>query len=400
MARRPPRRPRQLANLDLEAGAGVEKEEEEEGENSKTKAGGEDERVDDALCQDMRLPQRGIGKRPYAMDSELARAGTPERPMRRVVVSSPRRAGSSPKAAHSPKHPRTQKPADASRPIQEESSALPVAEETKAKVPTRHRRIVVNDTSYRILRKLGRGGSGRVYEVMAPDTRTWAFKAIPLAALDDRARRQIRNEVALLQSLRGMDRVVHLRDWCIDEAKNAIHIVMELGQIDLETIIRDHVEREEKLDAVFVGYYWREMLRSIAAIHALDVVHSDIKPANFVSIRGVLKIVDFGIAHSLPDDTVNIYVDHLSGTPNYMAPETVKVLSSSSSSDSEDVSTRSRVVKIGKPSDMWSLGCVLHLMVYGRQPFAHIRGMAPKLLAIADASGAAVELEHHARTGW
>lgn len=170
---------------------------------------------------------------------------------------------------------------------------------------------------------------------------------------------------------------------------------MELGQIDLENIIKDHMEREEKLDPVFVGYYWREMLRCIALIHSLDVVHSDIKPANFVSINGVLKIVDFGIAHGLPDDTINVYIDNLAGTPNYMAPETLKVLSRGSvpsKAATEPVS--SRLVRFGKPSDMWSLGCVLHLMVYGRQLFAHIRGLAPKLLAIADPSYE-IELESH-----
>ncbi|XWW98761.1 hypothetical protein V2A60_006763 [Cordyceps javanica] len=42
----------------------------------------------------------------------------------------------------------------------------------------------------------------RVYEVLAPDTRTWAFKAILLVALDESARPQAENEVALLQRLR------------------------------------------------------------------------------------------------------------------------------------------------------------------------------------------------------
>ncbi len=157
--------------------------------------------------------------------------------------------------------------------------------------------------------------------------------------------------------------------------------VMELGQIDLETIIKNQLERDEKLDPVFVGYYWREMLRCVAALHSHEIVHADIKPANFVLVRGVLKIVDFGIAHGLPDDTVNVYLEHRAGTPSYMAPETLHVLGSSSRSSS-------RVVRFGKPSDIWSLGCVLHLLVYGQTPFAHVRGLVAKMSAIAGVTAA------------
>lgn len=106
-------------------------------------------------------------------------------------------------------------------------------------------------------------------------------------------------------------------------------------------------------------------------------VHLDFKPANFILANGTLKIADFGISNALPDDTVNVYQEHQAGTPNYMAPETLKALSQVGSQP-----VTSRAFRFGNPSDLWSLGCIKHLIVYGRPTFGHIQGLAPKLMAI------------------
>ncbi|EGX93289.1 checkpoint protein kinase [Cordyceps militaris CM01] len=371
---RPPRRPQKQVTLDWQQDVLqrdlAEREEPRVGLHAMGHAqnnGGED-------YEHSRLPSRDNNRHQSVRElGNLSTEAAERPPMRRVVVSPWRRRRSPPQptAANELQPPPPPPPA-------------------LATAPTKHRRIVIGGISYRILRRLGRGGSGRVYEVMAPDTRTWAFKAIPLGALDDVAKRQVENEVALLHSLRGTDRVVALEDWCVDEAKNAIHIVMQLGQIDLEHIIMQR--GDTRLDPVFVGFYWREMLRCVAALHAHGIVHADIKPANFVSVDGVLKIVDFGIAHGLPDDTAHLYLEQLGGTPNYMAPETLRVLS-------RGEGCSRAVVRFGTPCDIWSLGCVLHRMVYGRPPFAHVAGgLAPKLLTIVDGA-APVELSAYGLGG-
>jgi serine/threonine-protein kinase TTK/MPS1 len=49
-----------------------------------------------------------------------------------------------------------------------------------------------------------------------------------------------------------------------------------------------------------------------------------LKPANFLFVKGCLKLIDFGIAKSIEsDDTVNIYRDSAVGTFNYMSPESL-----------------------------------------------------------------------------
>jgi serine/threonine-protein kinase TTK/MPS1 len=62
------------------------------------------------------------------------------------------------------------------------------------------------------------------------------------------------------------------------------------------------------------------MLEAVHAIHEERVVHSDLKPANFLFVRGALKLIDFGIAKAIQDETTNIHRDHQVGTVNYMSP--------------------------------------------------------------------------------
>lgn len=51
------------------------------------------------------------------------------------------------------------------------------------------------------------------------------------------------------------------------------------------------------------------MLNAVNTIHEHNIVHSDLKPANFVIVKGYLKLIDFGIAKRVSDDTTNIERD-------------------------------------------------------------------------------------------
>lgn len=52
------------------------------------------------------------------------------------------------------------------------------------------------------------------------------------------------------------------------------------------------------------------MLEAVHVIHEEKIVHSDLKPANFVLVKGDLKLIDFGIANAIANDTTNIQRDH------------------------------------------------------------------------------------------
>lgn len=57
------------------------------------------------------------------------------------------------------------------------------------------------------------------------------------------------------------------------------------------------------------GKIWQQILLAVNTIHEERIVHSDLKPANFLLVKGSLKLIDFGIAKAIMSDTTNIQRD-------------------------------------------------------------------------------------------
>jgi serine/threonine protein kinase len=162
------------------------------------------------------------------------------------------------------------------------------------------------------------------------------------------------SEVELLMRLRGKENVIQVLDAEVDRERGRIHLVMEIGDMDLGEYLR-----AERMSLARVQSLWKQILEAVQVIHNARIVHSDLKPQNFVMVGGQLKVIDFGIAKRISNDTTNIYRDASVGTVSYMAPETVK----------------QGQLKLGRSSDIWSLGIILYQMVYGNPPFAHMDPM-------------------------
>ena len=199
---------------------------------------------------------------------------------------------------------------------------------------------------YRIVRVLGKGGLGEVYEAVAPDGRTVALKAFRLGDEDQglTAAAFVR-EAHLGQRLEHPDIVRMLDSGCAGEYA---FLVMEfVPGHDL----RRHTVPGQLLPLPQALRTAERIAHALAAAHAIGVVHRDIKPGNVLvhEASDTVKVTDFGLARL--GEAFSSRTGILAGTPAYMPPEQL----------AEGV--------IGPHSDLYSLGVLLFELLTGRLPF-------------------------------
>jgi predicted ATPase/serine/threonine protein kinase len=206
---------------------------------------------------------------------------------------------------------------------------------------------------YRILRKLGSGGMGVVYE--AEDIRLGrrvALKFLPESlAHDQRALQRLEREARAASSLN------HPNICTIYEVEEHDHqpvIVMELleGASLKQRIGEGPISTAELVD------FGIQTSDALETAHAKGIIHRDIKPGNMFIVGGRMKILDFGLAklcgpHDAEDQSEeSLTLDGvIPGTTSYMSPEQVR---------GEEIDAR---------SDLFSLGVVLYEMATGQRPF-------------------------------
>ena len=203
---------------------------------------------------------------------------------------------------------------------------------------------------YRILRVLGEGGMGVVYE--AEDLRLGrnvALKAIvPGVASDPTRRERLRREARAAASLThpGIATV-----YALEAIGDDLYIAGEFvaGETLRTELAHGPVHASRVLDTAI------ELAHALAAAHDRGVIHRDLKPENVIRTpAGRVKILDFGLARmrDLPPELAHLTDDgQVFGTPGYMSPEQIR---------RDTVDAR---------SDLFSLGILLYELVAGTHPF-------------------------------
>jgi serine/threonine-protein kinase len=211
---------------------------------------------------------------------------------------------------------------------------------------------------YEILAPLGAGGMGEVYR--ARDTklnRDVAIKVLPdLFAHDEERRARFGREAQVLAALNHPNIAAI---YGLEESGSTAALVMEL--VEGETL--ETAERRPLADTLSIA---RQIADALEAAHEKGIIHRDLKPANIkVTPGGVVKVLDFGLAKALVDETTGgdlsmsptltagpTRLGVILGTAAYMAPEQAKGKA------------------VDKRADVWAFGCVLYEMLTGRRAFA------------------------------
>lgn len=199
---------------------------------------------------------------------------------------------------------------------------------------------------YRLLGRLGAGGMGRVYLGRSAGGRTVAVKIVhPHFALDEEFRARFRREVEAARRVGGAWTAPVL-DADPDAPVPWVATAYAAGPSLTAAVTEDGPLPLDSVRALGAG-----LSEALAAVHALNLVHRDVKPSNVLLTLDGPLLIDFGIARAT-DGTASLTSTGVSvGSPGYMSPEQI----------------------LGKPvegaADVFSLGAVLAYAATGRSPF-------------------------------
>jgi uncharacterized RDD family membrane protein YckC len=210
---------------------------------------------------------------------------------------------------------------------------------------------------YSLIRKLGQGGMGTVYEAVNEHT----GQRVALKLLS----RSLRTTEESVQRFRRESKIAasinHPRSTFVYEAgeqEGQFYIAMELMP---GGTLKEIVEEKGALPVGQAVDYILDMIDGLQVAHEAGVVHRDIKPSNsFVDHDGRIKIGDFGLSKSFTTDSALTQTGTFMGTPQFAAPEQL------------------RAAEVDERTDIYALGGTLFFLLTGRAPF---KGGAAQVIA-------------------
>ncbi|MFH9349998.1 serine/threonine-protein kinase [Kitasatospora sp. NPDC017646] len=213
---------------------------------------------------------------------------------------------------------------------------------------------------YRVLRRLGAGGMGRVYLGRTAGGRTVALKVIRRELAEDgEFRARFRQEVQAARLVGGR--------WTapvLDADTEGRHPWVATGYV-AGPALGAAVREFGPLPVDSVRLLGVGLAEALAAVHALGLLHRDVKPSNVLLAPDGPRLIDFGITRALDATSALTRSGSVIGSPGYMSPE------------------QARGTAVGPPSDVFSLGAVLAYAATGEAPFGEGLGVQALLYRVA-----------------
>ena len=200
---------------------------------------------------------------------------------------------------------------------------------------------------YDVIKQLGKGGYGKVYEVK--NKQTGELRACKhLSKLNINNLEKFKREIAIMQK---MDHPNIIKLYEVFESDRSLYIIMEEckgGEI-FDRII-EHIQKGEMYSEKDASIIFQQVMSSIQYCHNHKICHRDLKPENLLYLNegsekdNRLKVIDFGLSQSI--DKLKTKV----GTAYYVSPEILEG-------------------KYTELCDIWSAGVILYILLSGDPPF-------------------------------
>ncbi|CAE8583081.1 unnamed protein product [Polarella glacialis] len=223
-------------------------------------------------------------------------------------------------------------------------------------------------SDYKLGKKLGEGAFGQVRLATERATSVeFAVKIVDVRDRDDngmctghvnKSRDKVtKAEISLWNKASSSKNQHVVQLHCSFAEKSLYYMVCEKCQCSF----MDRLVEAETMSDTDLSKIFNHMLRGVIHVHAMEIVHRDIKPDNFLwggPNNEILKLCDFGLAVQMPKQGK---LTGVFGTAPYMAPEMLR-------GDGYDFLV-----------DVWSVGAVAYLMVFGNFPYSPPEASAPAM---------------------